>query len=104
MTDNYLKELAQTENEERLARKRRADDATEEWLFRRLKASKEGTPAPSVLAIAAQYGVTKGMIEHRVNSLRYYYAAHKDDADPMLSFLAEILQGMAEVQARKKGK
>ena len=104
--DDYLASLAEEENTARLTKKQAADEATEEYLLGRLERQRNPTfPAPSIRALAAKYHVHRGMIEWRVKQMRTLQQrieAREVDVPPaMAAFLGNMLQGMAEVRARR---
>lgn len=103
---DYLVELADEENYERLAKKERADAAVEEYLLGRLERQRNpGFPALSIRDVARKYKVTRGMVEDRIEKFRRLrdriQAGEVEEIDPrMADFLGNILHGMAEVRKR----
>lgn len=105
-----LRELAKEQNKARLQRKYWADCATEEYLLAKIEEQEGGERAPSAEKIAKKWGVTRGMIEHRLYAIRQQQLAEMQEAeeeegDPagtLEEFLAAALGDVAQAVKEKK--
>lgn len=107
--DDFLAELIAEEGAAKKQQRERLNDAVAEYVLARYKHHlNPDVFAPSLLWVARKYHVPRGMLEHKINSLRQRLEEEVEDgvvspeeAHSIGEWLGYLLNGAAKAQREK---